>query len=82
MTDVQRIDYDMTPLKTKTLPVIWLVGPPGSGRQTQAEIMAKHLNYENVRVAQLLRTEALKDTDRGKIVKDCLGGSKKVPDVN
>lgn len=72
----------MTPIKNKKVPYVWLVGPPGSGRNTQSQTMAENLKYDNIKVAELLRLESLKDTERGKIVKETLGTNKRVPAVS
>lgn len=83
MPDLQRLQYDLTPLKSKPVPVVWLVGPPGSGRHTQAQKLSENLGFENIRISELLRTESTKDTDRAKIIKDILQNpAKHVPDVS
>lgn len=83
MPDLQRLQYDLTPLKSKPVPVVWLVGPPGSGRKTQSQKLSENLGYENIRISELLRNESTKDTDRGKVIKECLQNpAKHVPDVS
>lgn len=72
----------MTPLKSKKLPVVWLVGPPGSGRNTHGENMAAHLKYDHIKIADLLRNEANKETERGTVIKTYLDDHKRVADVS
>lgn len=71
----------MSSIKTKSLPIIWLVGPPGVGRNTQATLLSQNLDFANIRVADLLRDEAKKDTDRGRLIYEGLFRGKKIPDV-
>lgn len=72
----------MSPIKTENLPIIWLVGPPGSGRKLQGEQLAELFGFDNIRVTQLLRDEATKDTDRGNIISAAIRNRlKKIPDV-
>ncbi|KYB27609.1 adenylate kinase isoenzyme 1 isoform X2 [Tribolium castaneum] len=78
---MQRLRYDMTPIKSKYLPIIWLVGPPGSGRNTQGKMLSENLEFSHIKVADLLREEADNDTDRGRLINEALHHrSKKIPD--
>lgn len=78
---MQRLRYDMTPIKSRSLPIIWLVGPPGSGRNTQAKMLSENLEFSHIKVAEILREEADKDTDRGRLINEALHHrSKKIPD--
>lgn len=74
----------MTPLKSNPVPIVWLVGPPGSGRTTQGQALSENLGFENIKIASLLQSEAEKETDRGRIIKDAMTNtqSKKLPDVS
>lgn len=72
----------MSPVKEKSLPVIWLIGPPGSGRRSQGEMLADHFGFDNIRITQVLRDEATKDTDRGNLISNAIRNRlKKIPDV-
>ena len=78
---MQRLCYDMTPIKSRSLPIVWLVGPPGSGRTTQSKMLSENLDFAHIKVAELLRNEAEKDTDRGRLINEALHHrAKKVPD--
>lgn len=83
MPDMQRLEYDMTPIKNNPLPIVWLVGPPGSGRTTQAENLSKNLGFENIQITGLLKDEAIKDTDRGRTIRNALNKTgRRIPDVS
>jgi len=45
---------------------IIMLGPQGSGKGTQAELLAKKLNIPNISIGQLLRNEIEKKTETGK----------------
>ncbi|KAF2884772.1 hypothetical protein ILUMI_21379 [Ignelater luminosus] len=81
--DLQRLQYDMTPIKSNPVPIVWLVGPPGSGRTTQGQALSENLGFENIKISNLLKDEAEKETDRGRIIKDSMSNnqSKKLPDT-
>ncbi|KAF5294181.1 hypothetical protein FQR65_LT10892 [Abscondita terminalis] len=80
--DLQRLKYDMTPIETNQLPIIWIVGPPGTGRHKHAESLANSLQLENVLIADLLRKESLSETDRGRIIKNVTNDpDQKIPDA-
>nr|XP_022903570.1 adenylate kinase isoenzyme 5-like [Onthophagus taurus] len=73
--------YDMSLVRSKKLPIIWLLGPPGSGRSTQANILSEKLGYELINVAELIKKEALLETERAYIIKDVLDSkNRKVQD--
>lgn len=83
MPDLQRLQYDLTPLKTRPVPIIWMVGPPGSGRNTQAQALSENVGFENVKISELLKAENAKDTDRGRIIKESMHSrGRRVPDVS
>lgn len=46
---------------------IILMGPPGSGKGTQAKNLAEHFGYSYFGTGDLMREEALKGTEHGKI---------------
>lgn len=80
---IQRLAYDMTPIKSKELSIIWLVGPSGSGRNTQAKLLAENIQFILINVDELITDESNNDTDRGMILREGLHNlNVKIPDVS
>jgi len=59
---------------------ILIMGPQGSGKGTQAEILAKDLNIPAISMGALLRDEIASGSEDGKSAKDYLDNGKLVPD--
>ena len=79
----KRITYDMSVIKNCNAPMIWIVGPPGCGRTTQAEFLSQYLNFELISTALLIKKEANAESKRGQIISEILkDGNKKVPDAS
>jgi adenylate kinase len=57
-----------------------LVGPPGSGKGTQADLLQKDLNINYYSVGEILRKEVIEKTELGKEVSPYLKTGKLVPD--
>src|SRR5215813_11929884 len=57
-----------------------LVGPPGSGKGTQGERLAKRLGIEHIAAGDLLREEVRADTPLGSKVRSYLERGELVPD--
>lgn len=57
-----------------------MIGAPGSGRSTQAELIAKKYGLIHISTSSLLKNEIRLKTERGKRVKECFAQSKLVPD--
>jgi adenylate kinase len=57
-----------------------LIGPQGSGKGTQAELLAKKFHLPTLSVGQLYRRQILKQTKIGKIAKKYVLAGKLVPD--
>ena len=49
-----------------------IFGPPGAGKGTQAQIIAKKFNLYQISTGDLLRTEIKKNTDIGKEIKNII----------
>src|SRR5687767_11631106 len=56
-----------------------LLGPPGSGKGTQAKMLADHFGITHISSGQLLRWEAQLDTPKGKLLKSILDSGELVP---
>ena len=59
---------------------IILFGPPGAGKGTQADKIAKNLDLQKVSTGDLLREEMKKDTDLGNNIKSIISKGLLVPD--
>jgi adenylate kinase len=56
-----------------------VLGPPGSGKGTQAKKIAQHFQLTHVSSGQLLRAKAQEDTPKGKAIKEYLDTGELVP---
>lgn len=59
---------------------ILMIGPQGSGKGTQAELLAEHLNIPTIAMGRLLRQEVKKGLDLGKEIDKYIDDGKLVPD--
>ena len=59
---------------------IVLLGPPGAGKGTQAERIAKKLNIQHISSGDLFREHLAKETDLGKLAKRYMDKGELVPD--
>lgn len=57
---------DTTALKEAKLPVIWILGGPGSGKGTLCEKIVAKYGFTHVSTGDLLRDEVQSGSDRGK----------------
>ena len=64
----------------KQLEVIIFLGPPGSGKGTQAEMLSKKLNFQHISVGDLLRENISNDTNLGKLAATYVDSGELVPD--
>ena len=60
--------------------VVILLGPPGSGKGTQAVRLTKELNIPHISTGDLFRENISKNTDLGKRAKEYTNAGKLVPD--
>lgn len=65
-----------------TLPILILLGPPGSGKGTQAKQLSKDLHYTHLSTGDLLRNESKKATPLGKKIRAFIDDGELVPDEN
>ena len=59
---------------------IVLLGPPGSGKGTQAEIISKNLSIPHISTGDMLREAIANETDTGKQAKEIMDAGNLVPD--
>ncbi len=61
-------------------PVYVLLGPPGSGKGTQAKLLAPKLGLPHISLGDLLREAVREGTETGKVAKQYLEAGRLVPD--
>ena len=59
---------------------IILLGPPGAGKGTQAEILSKRLGIDTISTGVMLRTAIREKTELGKLAQSYMDEGKLVPD--
>ena len=64
----------------KSLDLLIFLGPPGSGKGTQAQILTKKLNYLHISIGDLLRENISTQTDLGKLASKYVSSGELVPD--
>jgi len=64
----------------KRPPRLIILGPPGSGRATQARNLSKWYGLVHISTMNLLRNEISKKTERGNIISDAIKKGELVPD--
>tara|TARA_B100000941_G_scaffold167402_1_gene119214 strand:- start:539 stop:1120 length:582 start_codon:yes stop_codon:yes gene_type:complete len=64
----------------KSLEVLIFLGPPGSGKGTQAEILTDKLNFTHLSIGDLLRENIANNTDLGKLASNYVKSGELVPD--
>ena len=64
----------------KSLEVLIFLGPPGSGKGTQAKILTDKLNLNHLSVGYLLRENILNNTELGKLASSYVKSGELVPD--
>lgn len=57
-----------------------IFGPPGVGKGTQAELIAKNLNLEHISTGEILRNAVSEGTEFGKKAKEIMDKGNLVPD--
>jgi len=57
-----------------------LVGPPGSGKGTQGDLLEKELAVPHISSGELLRNSAANGTEEGRQAKECMDRGQLVPD--
>lgn len=78
----ERVVVDMSPVQNKNLPYVWVTGPPNTGKKTHGNLMKEKFDFDHIRITDLLRNEATKDSETGKIVRCALRENKRVNDVS
>ena len=61
-------------------PRVILVGPPGSGRSSQAKILAEMFGLVNISTRQLLKSEIKRNKQAGQTIAECIARGELIPD--
>ncbi len=61
-------------------PIVVMLGPPGAGKGTQAELLSKKLGLDHVATGDLLREELAQNTPLGQLAKSYMERGELVPD--
>jgi len=64
----------------KSLEFLIFLGPPGSGKGTQAEILTNKLNFSHLSIGDLLRENIANNTELGKLASNYVKSGELVPD--
>tara|TARA_Y100000768_G_scaffold317734_1_gene253024 strand:- start:113 stop:694 length:582 start_codon:yes stop_codon:yes gene_type:complete len=64
----------------KSLEVLIFLGPPGSGKGTQAELLTEKLNLSHISIGDLLRENITNNTELGKLASSYVKSGELVPD--
>merc|ERR1711892_710039 len=62
---IERTPVDLTPVKESLIPIIWVIGGPGSGRTTQCEYLQARHGWAHLSTGTLLREEVMSGSKRG-----------------
>ncbi|CCD17570.1 unnamed protein product [Trypanosoma congolense IL3000] len=73
------LEFLLNALDNKTTLQLIIVGPPGSGKQTQARRIAKRYGAVHVRAQDLFLREVANKTPEGEIIERCMAEGEEVP---
>jgi adenylate kinase len=59
--------------------ILVMLGPAGSGKSTQAELISKKFNYKHIIESNILKDEVKKNTSLGKQIKEIIAKGELVP---
>lgn len=76
---LERKDIDKTPLTSANLPIIWVLGGPGSGKGTQCDKIVAKYGFTHLSSGDLLRDEVKSGSDRGKQLNEMMEKGELVP---
>jgi adenylate kinase len=77
MAEIERAAVDTSAIKG--IPIIWIMGGPGSGKGTQCDRLCVKYGYTHMSSGDLLRNEVLSGTARGRQLYALMADGKPVP---
>merc|ERR1711935_1187618 len=80
MAEVERTVIDTSSIKG--IPIIWIMGGPGSGKGTQCDKICVKYGYTHMSSGDLLRNEVMSGTPRGRAIYALMADGKPVPNAN
>jgi len=63
--EVERKDLSVGKIRAAELPIIWVLGGPGSGKGSQCEILSYKKNFKHISGGELLRHEVMSGSKVG-----------------
>lgn len=69
----------MSVQKRSSPPVVFFMGPPGSGKGTQVAAVKRHFGFEGVDTGSMLRAMSKEDSPRGRRIKDLIDAGRFAP---
>lgn len=80
LTSIGSLLFAQQPASSRPVKVVILLGPPGSGKGTQAVRLTKELGIPHISTGDLFRENVSKDTELGQRAKTYMNAGKLVPD--
>lgn len=77
--ELEKKEYDLTALKESKLPIIWVLGGPGSGKGTQCDKIVEKYGFTHLSTGDLLRNEVQSGSERGKKLNKIMEQGELVP---
>jgi len=76
---LERKNIDKTPLREAKLPIIWVLGGPGSGKGTQCDKIVEKYGFTHLSSGDLLRAEVESGSERGMQLTEIMAKGELVP---
>lgn len=77
--ELEKEEYDLTALKESKLPIIWVLGGPGSGKGTQCYKIVEKYGFTHLSTGDLLRNEVQSGSERGQKLNKIMEQGELVP---
>ncbi|KAA8495472.1 Adenylate kinase isoenzyme 1 [Porphyridium purpureum] len=73
------IDGEHARFSAPKRPIVFVLGGPGSGKGTQCEMLVEKYGWKQICAGELLRAEAKRDSELGRMIKEIIDGGNIVP---